>query len=393
MKTEGENAPNPQAPATILIVDDAKINRELLRLNLKRYGYEFIMAGNGREAMELLEARAEVDLILLDLMMPEMDGFDFLRWRAGNSRVQPIPVIVNSALDDFESITRALGMDAYDYFTKPLSRSDLDTILPVKIKNAVTNRRLMAETQRQNQLMSRELDLAGRYQRFLLPRDSRVGWGRVEFLFEPCTGVGGDYFDIVELDGGKAGIMVADVSGHGVASAMTASIIKALLPGYLQTLGSPAGALAALNNDLLRLTPADVFVTAFVVLYDPGQRLLTYGCAGHPAGMLKPAKGSLRLLEYPSVFLGVFASRDPMVDYRDMTVPVAAGDRLVVYTDGIIEAISPDDEMFGSSRLEGLVEAGAGESLPDLRDHIWRELRSFVPGNLADDVAVVLAEF
>ncbi len=381
------------APATVLIVDDARINRELLRLNLTRHGYEFLMARNGREAVEMLQDHTEVDLILLDLMMPEMDGFDFLRWRSRDQRAQAVPVIVNSALDDFDSISRALAMDAYDYFTKPLSQRDLETILPVKIKNAVTNRRLVAETRRQNELMSRELELAARYQHFLLPKDLQVSWGRVEFLFEPCTGVGGDYYDILDLKEGHAGILVADVSGHGVASAMTTSIVKALLPGYLQTLLSPARALKALNDDLLRLTPVDAFVSAFALLYDPRQRRLTWSCAGHPPGLLLPSGGPLRQLSQDSMFLGVFASDHELIDYQDRDLQVGEGDRLVVYTDGIIEAASSTGQAFGADRLQALVQEGAGEELPALRDRLWRELNDFVPGDMADDVAVVLVEF
>lgn len=381
-----------ERPATILIVDDGKINRELLKLNLMRHGHEFLMACNGREALEVLEANPQVDLIMLDLMMPEMDGFDFLAWRQNHVWAQAVPVIVNSALDDFDSIARALTMDAYDYFTKPLSQRDLETVLPIKIKNAVTTHRLLIESQRQNEIMTRELEMAGRYQRFMLPAKASVDWGQVEFLFQPCTGVGGDYFDLIDLPGGKSAIALADVSGHGVASAMIASIVKALLPGYLASLGSPGQALAALNQDLLQLTQEDVFVTGVAVIYDPSTRCLTWSAAGHPPALYLPKQGPCQRLEMASFFLGIFDSSHDLSSYPDQELHVQPGDRLALYTDGLTEAPSPQRDQFGLDRVQDLLMAGADMELAQLRDSVWDGLSAFVQGDCPDDVALVLLE-
>ena len=230
----------------------------------------------------MFKEHPEIDLILLDLMMPEMNGFDFLRWRSRHPEALLVPVIVNSSLDDFDSIAKALDMGSYDYFAKPLAQQDLDHILPVKIRNAVNAKRLMAETNRQNELLRRELEMAARYQEFLLPKAADLPGIKVATLFQPCTGVGGDYFDFFELSSGAIGFVVADVSGHGVASAMTASIVKALLPANLEAKGSPAAALTVLNDDLVHLTQEDSFVTCFAGLYCPDQRLFTWSSAGHP---------------------------------------------------------------------------------------------------------------
>lgn len=269
-------------PATILIVDDARLNRVLLETRLAGEGYRFVQAANGEEAVARLAENPEIDLILLDLVMPGMDGYAFLQWRASNPRAQKVPVIVNSSLDDFDSIVNALQMDSYDYFTKPLSDDDLRYILPLKIRNAVNSKRLMEETTRQNEMMQQELDLAARYQGFLLPDDSDLPGVRITFHFQPCGKVGGDYFDFLEIGQDKVGFVVADVSGHGVAAAMTASIVKALLPGYLAGQGSPGRALEALNDDLVRLTQEDSFVTCFAAIYDRPRQVLTWSTAGHP---------------------------------------------------------------------------------------------------------------
>ncbi len=382
-----------EVPPVILIVDDARINRELLRLNLSKHGYQFLMATNGKEAIDLLASHPEVDLILLDLVMPKMDGFAFLHWRSDHPEVQSIPVIVNSSLDDFDSIARALTMDSYDYFTKPLSQDDLETVLPLKISNAVTTRRLMAETRHQNEIMSSELEMASRYQKFLLPQKAQLPGARVTFLFEPSSAVGGDYFDFLKLPEGKLGFVIADVSGHGVASAMTASIVKALLPGYLRQFLSPARAFQALNQDLLHLTQEDGFVTAFAALYDPGQAQLTWCLAGHPPPLYIPSNDGVRALSAESLFLGVFDSDNPLLDYQDQRVSVKPGDRLALYTDGLTEAAEPKGEQFGLHRLEQLLNQNQSCALEALRQKVWQGLKDFVQGQFTDDVAFILVGF
>ncbi len=382
-----------RTPPVILIVDDARINRELLRLSLSHHGYKFLMAANGQEAMDLLASHPEVDLILLDLVMPEVDGFAFLRWRAKRPEMQSVPVIVNSGLDDFGSIARALTMGVYDYFTKPLKKDDLEIVLPLKIRNAVTARRLMAETQRQNEAMRRELEMAARYQKFLLPHKADLPGARVSFLFEPCGEVGGDYFDFLELPENKLGFVVADVSGHGVPSAMTASIIKALLPGYLARSLSPAKAFIALNDDLWSLTPEDVFVTAFAALYDPGQARLTWCLAGHPPPLYLPQQGGVEALTAESLFLGVFESDNPLLEMQDHSMDLRPGDRLALYTDGLTEAPDAEGTLYGQKRLERVLAQHRHQDLEDLRQLVWQDLRDHVQGEFPDDVAFILVDF
>ena len=380
-------------PATILIVDDARLNRALLETKLAGEGYRFVQAANGQEAVARLADNPEIDLILLDLIMPGMDGYAFLQWRASNPRAQKVPVIVNSSLDDFDSIVRALQMDSYDYFTKPLSDDDLRYILPLKIRNAVNSKRLMEETTRQNEMMQQELDLAARYQGFLLPDDSDLPGVRITFHFQPCSKVGGDYFDFLEIGQDKVGFVVADVSGHGVAAAMTASIVKALLPGYLAGQGSPGRALEALNDDLVRLTQEDSFVTCFAAIYDRPRQVLTWSTAGHPPAIfLRPGRQPEQLV-YSSMFLGVFASDQVEVAYADQALPVAAGDRLVLYTDGLTENPNPAGEQFGLQRLEKIVAQGGNKTIEELKRYLQASLVEFSRGVFPDDVAIILAEF
>ncbi|MBI5524371.1 MAG: fused response regulator/phosphatase [Desulfarculus sp.] len=393
MSPPHNSTPEAAKPSTILIVDDAKLNRELLRLHLSKHGHRFLFAENGRQATQVLAAHPEVDLILLDLVMPDMDGFAFLQWRKAQGEAQAIPVIVNSSLDDFDSIARALTMDSYDYFTKPLNPSDLEIVLPLKIKNAVSARRLMAETRRQNEVMRAELEMAARYQQFLLPRQVSLKGARVAHLFQPCSDVGGDYFDFFETAAGQLGLLAADVSGHGVAAAMTASIVKALLPGYLERMASPAAAFRALNADLLRLTQEDAFVTSVAVLYDPRAGRLTWSLAGHPSPLFIPAGAAPLPLAMDSVFLGAFENDNPLACFEESILTVQPGDRLVLYTDGLTEAPGAQGGFYGLARVQQLLERCRRQSIAELRESLWDDLNDFVRGDFPDDVAFILVEF
>ena len=388
---KGPNAKEENHP-TILIVSRIEADRELLRQGLGKRGYGFITAANGRQAKDLLRKHAEVDIILLDMTTPSQDCFAFLTWHGRQSHIRSIPLIAGVSEKDFESLAIALTMGAYDFFSKPISPQALEVVLPIKIKNAILSRRLMRETQRQNEIMRHQLEMAARYQEFLLPKRADLPGVEVTYIFRPCTEVGGDYFDFFPLPGGEIGLVVADVSGHGAASAMTSSIIKALLPGYLVNYRSPGRALSALNRDLFRLTMEDVFVTAFAALYQPLISLLTWSMAGHPPPLFYSGNKT-RLLLLESFFLGVFDNNNPLVSYPDQNIQVNAGDRLVVYTDGLIDAPDPQGSPYGLKRLQALLQEHRGRNVRELREIIQKDLSNFVQGEYPDDVAFILMDF
>jgi serine phosphatase RsbU (regulator of sigma subunit) len=251
----------------------------------------------------------------------------------------------------------------------------------------------MAETRRQNELMRQELEMAARYQQFLLPRQVDVQSAQVAYLFQPCRGVGGDYFDFLVLPGGQEAFVMADVAGHGVASAMTASIVKAIWPGLLAKSSSPAEAFRQLNADLLRLTQEDVFVTAFGAVFDPATRSLTWSLAGHPSPLFLPAGQAPVDLNMRSVFLGIFENDNPLVQFADEGLTVRPGDRLFLYTDGLTEAPGEKGGMYGLDRLRSLMAAHRSENVNSLREIIWEDLNAFTQGEFPDDVAFIIVEF
>ena len=385
LETEGRHS-------AILIVDDSMINREVLRINLRPHGYECLFAANGDEAIQVLSGPQSVDLILLDLIMPVMDGFSFLDWRKTDPEAAKIPVIVNSSLYDFESIANAMNNGAYDYFTKPLSKEILQVVLPLKIKNTITSHKMMAAIRRQNEILTQEIKMAARYQQFLLPQKARVTGAEVAFLFQPCSAIGGDYFDFIDMPNGSVALLLADVSGHGLTSAMTATMVKALLPGYLQKNDSPSAALYSLNHDLLRLTQDDAFVTAFAAFFDPARATLTWASAGHPPPVYLPRQSSPQRLTSSTPFLGIFRNQDPILDFQDNVLPMNKGDAVAFYTDGLIDAPSPDGIRFNLSRLENFLIQNRSKPPQKVCDLLWDQLQDYTQGYFPDDVAFIMLE-
>jgi serine phosphatase RsbU (regulator of sigma subunit)/anti-sigma regulatory factor (Ser/Thr protein kinase) len=375
----------------ILIADDTKINRTLVKRCLKGYGYQFLEAENGQEALEKIRTH-DVDLVILDLIMPVLDGFAFLEKLYAEPLHTSIPVIVNSSLEDMTSIQRALALGSYDYFIKALPKEHLQVILPLKVRNAIQAKRLLDDVCEKKAILEREIQAAGRYQRFLLPKEFKAKGMEVEAFFHPYIGVGGDFFDFIPLTEDKTAFIIADVTGHGVLSAMVAAILKPLFRQYVQDTESPLHTVQRLNQDFLTLTDDTHYVTAFVGVYDPHQHTLCYANAGHPPPLyLHHTTDAIEILKATGVFLGLFEDAEWSAEEKVLTV--ASGDCFLLITDGVSEAQSATGAFFGTDSLPNVLRDMAGEALTQTSAHLWQHLQAFSGGQLTDDVTFVIIRF
>lgn len=244
-----------------------------------------------------------------------------------------------------------------------------------------------------NDNLTRELELAGVLQKSLLP----VNTPDHEFLnfafhYEPMGHVGGDYYDVVDLGSGKLGVMLADVSGHGVSSAFIAAMLKVSFVNYAPKCKSPSELLDKLNRDYCTVIQTGEYVTAFYTIFDPQKGEMIYSGAGHPEPLFfQSGLNRVQFLSSKGFFLGMFEE----AEYADNTLPFNPGDRYLVYTDGIIEAYSEKrGEQFGDKRLLRSFKKYLQQSMASLIYSIIEDVKGFMhKSKFYDDLTIVSVEY
>src|SRR5213592_3655029 len=408
----------------LLVVDDSEVNRDILSRRLEREGHTVAVAESGAEALQMMRAQ-KFDLVLLDVMMPEMDGHEVLEHLRGNEAWRDIPVIMISALDELDSIVRCIEMGAEDYLPKPfntvLLRARIGACLE---KKRLREAQLLQQKAEEERLMC-ELEMAAKVQQRLFPeRPPEVAGLELAGICYPARVVGGDYYDFLVLDRGQIGIAIADVSGKAMPAALLMSTVEASLRSQVRsTHGCLTELVASLNNLLHSWTSAGNYVTFFYAQFSEEQRLLTYVNAGHNPPMLMrpgtaqgPGQASGRVRSHSVVgavgegagggwtedksvhaFTRLLTTGGPVLGafkgftYEQETIQLQSGDVLVAYTDGVTEALDPEQEQFGESRLQAVMGAGAHLSAEELMGNIVAGVREWsrdVPQ--FDDMTVVV---
>ncbi len=388
----------------ILIVDDNGVNRTLLATILKMAGFETAEAQSGEEALAKV-VEFLPDLVLLDIMMPGMDGYEVCAALKADERTAAIPVIFLSALSEAADKIRGLETGGADYVTKPFSKGEVLARVrnQLKIRNLTqrlmqTNRELM-EKQRK---LDEDLKAAAVIQSSLLPtrpptfRNLTIAW-----RFQPCDLVGGDIFNVCQLDECHLGIYMVDVSGHGVPGAMvTVSVSQILQPesGYLKKhqddfpyyrIVSPVEVCQALDREY----PIERFDKHFTIIYaviHAHSGHLKYCSAAHPPPVLLRADGRIELLDRIGTFIGLGG----IVPFEEDEKQLVDGDRLVFYTDGVVECEDEKGAFFGQGQFLTLLQKLQAEPLERFLDKILEALVGFAgPAGFRDDVSLVGIEF
>ena len=331
-------------PYNILVADDAKMNRKLL-IELLKHKIDspiFYEAENGLEVLEIVDM-VDIDLIMLDLIMPKKDGYETLKTLKINRRTTDIPVIVNSAINDIESIEEILKDGATDYFTKPLTKKDMDIILPLKAQNALTLYEHKKTIERLNKAFRDELRNANDFQNIMLPKSKNLKNIDLFIKFHPSLGIGGDLFDCVEIDG-KVWFVIADVTGHGIAAGMASSMIKVMFRSNVEKEGiSPSGVLEEINKTVFNIFDFGasvnfVMFTAFVGCID--KNVFSYSNAGQPYPLIiKKKEDRVMTLDINGILIGMV--EDAKFDERVEELDV--GDLIFVYTDGLFSSGKKSD--------------------------------------------------
>ncbi len=334
-----------QAPTkkTILIVDDTPINVGVISGALKDI-YKTKVATNGEKALAIASGDEKPDLILLDVMMPGMDGYEVCRRLKADPTTQNIPVIFLTGQTGTEDETKGFEVGAVDYIHKPFS----EAVVKARVRTHLMLREAHEQIARQLIEINIELEMARQIQLSILPRDTpKLAGLDIVARYLPMTSVAGDFYDFILIDEQHVGILVADVSGHGLPSALIASMIQVALTAQVAHASDPAKVLSGLNRALCGKFEHN-FVTAAYVYVDLEKKVMTYGGAGHPPLLFwSKSAGKVSEALENGLILGMFDE----ATYASLQLPIGAGDRVVLYTDGVPETKSSSDEEFGTPRF------------------------------------------
>ncbi len=394
----------PKAPATILIVDDSEAIRVLLKAYLREDGYTIIEAVNGADGLNICRQHPP-DLILLDVFMPEMDGFELCTILQKDVLLRTIPVIMLTGLEEIESKIRAFDLGAVDYVTKPFNRQEIlarvrshVTISTLTRSLQQTNKELQAN---QDQLMQ-GIQAAAKLQKNLLPRhvpDCKT----IQFAsyFSPCQEIGGDIYNIQRLDDEHLALYILDVSGHGFSAAMmTALVTQALSPsgGIVKRPGSqdkrtlitpPEEVLYLLDHEF-PIERFDLYVTIAYLVLNTSQCTFHYSCAGHPPPVQLFQDGTIGLLQSggPPAGFGALGGSKTWLAGKGALKP---GERLFLYTDGLTDHTNREGEPYSQSRLLDSIQKSRDFSLQGAVQNIIGELKYYGKQAAPDDDITLLA--
>jgi len=410
---------------SLLILDDKQANRELLGLCLQEAGYASALSKDGHEALTLLQQR-RFDLVLLDVNMPGLDGFEVLNIVRETHPATELPVVMATASDRSDDVVLALKLGANDYVTKPF---DFPVVLArvetqLSLKHAVDQMRLLEKhlEQRNRELesanhklttayrkMKRDLEAAARIQATFLPQVlPRLGGVNIAWMFHPCEELAGDTLNVVQLDDEHLGLYVLDVSGHGVAAALLSvtlsRILSAspasssiLLEGGDGSSGYRPAPPKAVIGALAKRFPWDAgteqfFTIAYGILH-LGSGEFRYVSAGHPGLIHVSRDRKPAILEVPSFPIGIpFETEDD--HYQEQRLRLQSGDRLYLYTDGVTEARNSTLDLYGQERLLLTLERSRGSSLEESARDLTADLKTWCgSGGFKDDISILAVEY
>lgn len=398
----------------LLVVDDNEGNRDMLSRRLGHEGYRVDTAEHGRQALEMIQSQP-VDLVLLDVMMPEMNGYEVLEQLKADRSLRDIPVIMISALDEIESVVRCIEMGAEDYLPKPFN----PVLLRARVTASLDKKRLRDIERLYAQSMEKELEIGRKIQSSFFPDllPELPGW-EIATYFQAAKQVAGDFYDAFFLSDRKAvGLVIADVCDKGVGSALFMALIRSLMrvfsgqthlcdtyildnqdrvegivPPRKTNNVDPINALiaVALTNDYIEQNHSlmSMFATMFFGVLNPETGVLAYINAGHEPLIVVGPDGIKQDLQPTGPAVGMMLD----AKFTIKEVQLETGDILIGFTDGVTEALSPGGEFFGKKRLRSILQQPASSG-PELLERIKSSLSAYTenaPQN--DDITLLTVQ-
>lgn len=366
----------------VLLVDDAKVNLDILVEGLKS-DHKLSLALNGETALQIA-ARTPPDLVLLDIVMPGMDGYEVCRRLRQMPETAEVPIMFLSSLEEIQNKTLGFEAGANDYLTKPFDMLEVKA----RVRSLLKAKAYSDEVKEQ---IASELRFAREIQMGMLPHDFTpvehdygVQFGAV---LEPAREVGGDLYGVCPAGAERLVVFVGDVSGKSIPASMFMVRAISLARLLAREIPRPERILARLNDELAADNPSGMFVTFLCAVFEPKSGRLTLANAGHCRPVLRPAHEPPY---WAMKNLGTALGFEPGLEFERAELNLRPGDSLILYSDGVTEAFNPQDECYGNDRL--LADAGGfdGSSASGITAALLEKVRAFAHGApQSDDIAIL----
>ena len=374
------------ADSRILIVDDVKANVDVL-VNALRDEYRLAVALDGESALRSVD-KAVPDLVLLDIMMPGIDGYEVCRRLRAREDTRGVPVMFLSALEDVSNKTMGFEVGGNDYLTKPFE------ILEVKARvRSLLEAKLYADAVRE--AAARDLRIAREIQMGILPADL-AGFTKgvpldVAAAIEPARQVGGDLYEVLRPAEDRVVVALGDVSGKGIPASLFMAVAITVLRTLARDLVDPAEILTRLSDELAERNPRGMFVTMQCLVFDfTAGHVSIAGAGHHELAILTP--GQAPRLAYPST--GLPAGLMPGNAIRCERLALSPGDTFVLFSDGVSEAMDATDGFFGEPRLVETLAPLADAPVATIVQTVMTAVHAFAgAAPQSDDITVVAARY
>jgi len=376
---------NTLSGATILIVDDEPVNIKVMQNQLNLEGYSLLTADNGMDAVNIIN-RSAPDLVILDVMMPKMTGYNVCRIIREKFSLYDLPVLLLTAKNRIQDIVAGFEAGANDYLSKPFDRRELlaRVDMLITLKEAVGKHNRLENLQR-------ELEIARRIQNSILPEKlPSIDGIDIQAIYMPMELVGGDLYDYHLGDDGGTGILVADVSGHGIPAALISSMVK--IAFYMQSTcyNLPDKLLLNIHNTIYGKCETH-FVAASYIYIDREKRKLLHSNAGHsPLIIYSSSNDEITTVRSKGKILGLLE----LNSLELIEIDIKPGDRIILYTDCIIETRNSSNELFGEERFHQYIREHSGKKAEIFVNSLPSHLEEWAGnrGHFEDDLTLVVVD-
>jgi serine phosphatase RsbU (regulator of sigma subunit) len=377
----------------LVVIDDNPSDAQLIHRLLSREGYEVSYAHSGEAGLAML-AESPADCVLVDFRMPGMDGYEVCRRIKAEGKLQNIPVIMLTGADSAQNLVAGLDAGADDFVTKSAEMEVLLARVRAALRVKASQDRIVeqaAELRRLNERFNKDLQFAKRVQEALLPeRHFSTARTEIRSAYIPSETLSGDFYDYF-VERGNLYLFLADVSGHGLPSAILVSLLKSFLHSEAADAQSLAGFMTRLNSFMLGATLPSQYATAQLLRIEEERMRLSFANAAHPPFvLLQQGREKAEIREVPGNMLGVL----PVVSFEEHQMQLQPGDLLFAYTDGLTDRRAASGEFFDIETVVEILRSMRDADLGEIHDRILAEVSRFEgTEEYNDDIAFVLARF